>query len=185
MTTVGPNSAGNAASIADANEGWTLSAAVLSSSDDSYANVQTLATSGNTELLAATQFGFAIPASTINGITVEIEASDGGTSQDTAIDLVRLTKDGTTGVGSDLEVGSQALTLTDTYYTYGDAANLWGTTWTVSEINASTFGVLVRGLGVEAGNAGSIWIDHIRITVEYTAAGIPVKMASYRRRRAA
>ena len=54
---------------------------------------------------------------------------------------VSLTKDGTNPVGATKTV---ALLSTDATYTFGDAADLWGTTLSVAEVGASTFGLLVR-----------------------------------------
>lgn len=187
MTTTGPNSAGAGASIAGALQNWT-NPGNITSSNDSDARVANVTTGADTDLLAATQLGFSIAADqSILGITVEIEAADLGTLADTALSIVQLTKDGSTGVGSDLESGTQQLTLTDTYYTYGGAANLWGTTWTYAEVNASTFGVLIAARGIESGNAGFVDIDHVRITIthETAASGIATKMFQYRLRRAA
>jgi photosystem II stability/assembly factor-like uncharacterized protein len=54
----------------------------------------------------------------------------------------------------------------DAYTTYGGAADLWGTTLTVSDVNANNFGVVVSAT---RGNGAKSYVDHIRITVYYTA----------------
>lgn len=117
---------------------------------------------------------------------------------------VKLVKGGTI---SGNEKATGAVTTTDAYYTFGGAADLWGVTLTDTDVNASTFGVVVslKATGyatinatsrylkatnfsfsipsgatingitveVEANKFGAIVdarIDHIRITVDYTAA---------------
>lgn len=58
---------------------------------------------------------------------------------------------------------------TDTYLTYGSASDLWGTTWTATEINSSTF-----GMEFQADALNSIAsIDHVRMTVYYS---VPLDM---------
>lgn len=76
-----------------------------------------------------------------------------------------------------------ALTTSDAYVSYGGASDLWGTTWTPDDINASTFGVVfsTKQSGVishylEATNfnfaipAGAT-IDGILVEVEQKYAG--------------
>jgi hypothetical protein len=54
---------------------------------------------------------------------------------------IRLVKGGTI-VGSDYATASD-WTTTENTVTYGGATDLWGTTWTASDINDSTFGVVL------------------------------------------
>ena len=56
-------------------------------------------------------------------------------------DTAQLTKDGSTLVGTNL--GPGLYTETETTISLGGATNLWGTTWTPAEINASTFGFVI------------------------------------------
>jgi hypothetical protein len=53
--------------------------------------------------------------------------------------------------------------------TFGNATDLWGTTWTAAEINASGFGFGVQGAG--GSNGTTITMSGARITVHYTGAG--------------
>src|SRR3989344_4956624 len=96
------------------------------------------------DALALSNFGFSLPdGSTIDGFLVEIEgySPDGaGTGE---ISLVRLTKTDGTGTGSDLEPGANPMEGSDpaSYAdAYGDSTNLWGTTWSEAEVEASGFG---------------------------------------------
>ena len=134
-------------------------------------------------LLRATNFNMEVPAgATINGIKVEIErhyANGAVADYD-----VYLTKDSTTRVGDDKSTGQIFNLTTDTIVSFGGTADLWGTTWTVDEVNATTFGVLYKMQATGANADG--FVDFIRVTVYYTAGAglsIPVAMTNYRQRR--
>jgi len=113
-----------------------------------------------------TDFGFAIPSTaTILGITVKVEAGDyGGTS---CIGLIQLTKDGSARVGSNQEDNNGDLPNTPAVQTYGGTSSLWGATWTPTEINASTFGVHIAGLGKHATDS-ELYIDYVAVAVTYS-----------------
>lgn len=114
------------------------------------------------QYLRASQFQFGIGNdSTILGITVEIKrvASLLSATQDSA---VRLFKAGTP-VGTDHASGTSWPT-TAAFATYGGSADLWGTTWTPADINASGFGV---GLAATALLGVTASLDYIRLTVTY------------------
>jgi hypothetical protein len=57
------------------------------------------------------------------------------------------------------------------YKTWGGASELWGTTWTDSDINDSGFGA---GVSAQPTGAGNYWpfIDTVRITVYYSVPGL-------------
>lgn len=57
---------------------------------------------------------------------------------------VWLTKDGTTPVGTKKTLDLTTHTSENEFGTVGGAADLWGTTLTYSEVNASTFGLVIR-----------------------------------------
>lgn len=113
--------------------------------------------------LKATNFGFSIPAgSTINGIKVDIEQAldTGAYGIESAIRIVKA--DGS--IGSTNKATSAVLPSTDTYVTYGGASDLWGESWSSTDINDADFGVVVSFQGTD----GIMLVDHIRITVYYT-----------------
>ena len=115
-----------------------------------------------THYLKATNFGFTIPGgSVIDGIVVEVERKENSSSvcKDSRI---RIVKGGS--VGSTDKSSVTEWPTTDTYKTYGGAADLWGETWSSTDINDSTFGFALSALGVGFGTAQ---VDHIRITVYY------------------
>lgn len=50
------------------------------------------------------------------------------------------------------------------WQSFGAQDDLWGTTWTVAEINASTFGVLLDATGI----AQQYRVDAVRVTVFFS-----------------
>lgn len=166
----GPNSAGTGANSVDVNTDWT-STSDITSSNNLDANA---AGSGafTTDYLHATNFGFSIPASaTIDGIVVEIEKAFTSSGNDTGADNSVLIIKGGTRTGNDKALAGN-WTSTDAYYTYGTSSDLWGTTWTATDINSSTFGVALRAAASKAGgpDTNNFYVDHVRITVHYTPA---------------
>ena len=134
-------------------------------SDDVRTTATFVAIDQTSGALAGTQWGFSVPAAaTITGIIVEVERSS--LTANVAQDLsIYLTKNGSATVGLNKSVAPLWPT-TDAYQSYGGASDLWGTTWTAAEVNATTFGTLLSAF---ANDAGTARIDHVRITVHYTA----------------
>lgn len=117
--------------------------------------------------LKMTGFGFAIPSTaTILGFSVKVEGEGtDGTAANRSVEL-GLTKDGTTLSGT--RAASQNLNqTTDTTLTFGSGASLFGTTWTPAQVNATTFGVMLRAANT---NAGARNIDQVTVQVTYTNA---------------
>ncbi len=171
MVSQGPNSPSTAASIANgtvivwANPNNSLA------SDNSYS---TVANSGSdSEYLRVTNFGFSIPSgSTINGVVVEIEQKGSAAfSVSDGINSLTLNSHKLIKSGSPVGTSKRTNTMwsaTDGYVTYGSSSDLWGTTWTIAEINDSSFGF--QGSAHMYGKSlVTASIDHIRITVHYTA----------------
>lgn len=181
--TSGPNSPGTLADDATVGTVAWVNTSNASATD----NTNTTFTGGSapgthSHYLKATNFGFAIPTdATIYGIQMDVERSftdvsgssainDGGVFCSGAAGGVKIVKGGTIGT-TDMVTASTctAWTTTDTYVTYGSSASLWGETWTPADINASTFGVVMNATGFTGGAAPVAKIDHIRMTVYYTA----------------
>jgi len=142
------------------------------SSDDGYATATSEKENSYTHYLWAYIFNFNIPTSaTINGIKVEIERhASGVVGADYVVDnIVRLIKNGEV-VGDNKADDTTHWPSTDTYAVYGGSNDLWGTTWTPSNINSNEFGV---ALSVYLNGAVRVeaYVDHIRITVYYTIGG--------------
>lgn len=118
-----------------------------------------------TYYLKVSTFGFSIPTgATIDGIVVEVYRA-GSSTVDNSVKIVK----GGSVTGTDKATGTAWSTSPATY---GSSTDLWGTTWTAAEINASGFGVAVSA----AESAGQANLNHIRITVYYTeaASGNPI-----------
>lgn len=173
MASQGPLSPATIISETPGDTAWT-NPGFAGVSDGSYA---TCALSlSNTEFLKATACGFTIPAGArIDSIVVEVEKSESAPSANVLDLAVRIVKGGTV-CATDFAAIPEWPT-TDAYTTY--SPGLWGETWTDADINADTFGAAIQGFG----DAGSARVDHIRITVNYTAWALPAtveaKMPAY------
>jgi hypothetical protein len=133
----------------------------------------------NTSCLQATNFGFSIPAgSIITGIQVDIEkrrsVAAGGVIEDNGLRLIK----GGTVTGSDRANFGLNWPTTDTYSTYGGSSDLWGTTWTLAEVNAANFGCAFACISYTCGATMTSFVDHIRITVFYTPT-LPLEIGSF------
>jgi len=154
--------------------------AALSDGNVSSASATLSLFSANTQYLKATGFGFAIPgSSSITGIKVEVEKSATGitilaTVKDNSVKLVK----GGAIVGSDYaKTGNWS--STSSYFTYGANNDLWGTTWTRNDINASNFGVVFSAdINVLAAVFPSAQIDHIRMTVYFNTI-LPISIKQF------
>lgn len=173
MASQGPLSAGSSAAVDyHGSTDWQNINQVFSS-DNSKASVVMSAqdNAGSnyfSDYLYGTNHGFTIPVgATIDGVVAEVQCSDNFSPH--AIEYSRrLTKDGTTFVGAEKTAG-QTLSTTSTYYSCGGAADLWSTTLTYTEVNASTFGQMVQFTG-GASSGARVFVDHMRMTVYYTVA---------------
>jgi LPXTG-motif cell wall-anchored protein len=142
----------------------------ITTDDTSYATLS-ISNNGNSHYLNATNYGFSIPTgATINGIQVSIMRQSSSNSGGSSIndDVVQLIKGGT-------RVGTDKGTSTDWPTTmsvagYGSASDLWSTTWTPADINASNFGVALSGHNQSFTSSRTASVDYMQITVTYTAA---------------
>ena len=174
--TIADSTPGTVASVADAGTGCTNATTTdwgtminTETSDDAYA----IYGSGNffdasevSEEFQLSNFGISIPnGSTINGVTVGIERK--GTSADVQDRNVNLTKTAGVQIGANKAVAADWGT-TDATATYGSGSDLWGTTWSEAEIEATGFGLVIC-VQTLAGDTNAIAsIDLITITVTYT-----------------
>jgi hypothetical protein len=143
--------------------GWTSSGNVVSSNNQrASANVPA---NGVTANLDATNFGFSIPANaTITGIRATIEKS-ASNSSGVDDDDVYLLKAGAPS-GNDKASGTD-WDNSDEDFTYGGSTDLWGTTWTPAQVNASNFGVRLRA-DSDTSSSRTAYVDHIELRVYYT-----------------
>ncbi|HAF95606.1 MAG TPA: hypothetical protein DCG50_06125, partial [Elusimicrobia bacterium] len=148
--------------------GWTTPAYILQND-----SVLAIAPAGSAQSDIATAFGFAIPTdAVVQGITVYIAGfrENGGSGNFT----VSLTKNGSaaaTAAYAQSFPGTAKTTLST-----GAASDLWGTTWQPSELNASTFGIMV----LTADTKKVVSFDWVGISVTYLPApGSPAVSAVY------
>lgn len=135
-------------------------------SDNVHASVS-LANFAHSRCLNATQFGFAIPAgSTINGIQVRVEEDTSASNSILNDTNFKLLKAGVP-VGT-RKTSPPYFPTTEAYVTYGNSTDLWGTTWTVDEINNTGFGMSVQVSNDGGGPTLVATVDHITIEVFYT-----------------
>lgn len=181
MASQGPNSGGTFANETSiGTQAWT-SPSNAASSNNSYV---TATSSGTGEWLTnyikATNFGFSIPGgATIDGIIVEVErkALTNNGTQFIVDNSVKLVKGGTISGSEKADTSTKWLT-SDTYKTYGSSTDLWGLTWTDSDINSSTFGVVFSAdIEKQFKFHETASVDHVRITVHYTTGGGPAASA--------
>lgn len=143
------------------------------SSNNTYATYTSF--SSQSYYLKATNFGFSIPVgSTIDGIVVEIErkaSRSDGLNNCRDIDVKLVKSSGTFGTINKAATGTNWPT-SDTIASYGSSSDLWGETWSASDINSSNFGVGLRAFTtIDLSCTASV--DSFAITVYYTAGAGP------------
>jgi hypothetical protein len=155
---------------------WSTPANAASSND---VRTQSSIGSGSvSHYLKCTGFGFTIPeGSVINGIVVGIERSEsaigGGNVVDNSVKIVQ----GGAILGSEKKTFT-SWTTTDTYENHGTGlTDLFGLTWTATQINDSGFGVAISAKETTGTDPKTARIDHVRITVYYTPS-IPISASS-------
>jgi hypothetical protein len=159
--------------------GWTNSTNVFTSNSVYATNA--ISSYGTGATLQATGFGFSIPSTAIiKGITVSVvrKASTSFTLQDSSVYLLK--SGSQTGTNHAV---SGTWSTSNTTKDYGSTSDLWGTTWTAANINASNFGVkFVARAGSSSATAS---VDYITVTVTYSddtngvgTAGTPIAEAN-------
>lgn len=148
--------------------------------DGVYADTGVMAKSEVSNYLKATNFGFAIPdGSTIQGIKVEIDRKEGNTQaaggiKDSEVKIVKA--DGTIGATNKANT-TDFWPTTEAIAIYGSVSDLWGETWTTTDINDIDFGVVIAGVNTKVSGGGateSAQVDFIRITITYGPPAITV-----------
>lgn len=171
-----PASCANDASIGTVN--WTNPGNTLSS-NNSYATAGVAGAGTTTSYLRCTGYGFTLPPNaTINGITVSIErrssSAGAGGARDAA---VRAVQGGV--IGTEDRSSGTNYTTADLTEDHGGATDLWGLTWTSTDINAADFGAAFAARK-NAGGGGTftLSVDVISITVDYTPDTTPPVVVS-------
>jgi hypothetical protein len=140
-------------------------------SDNTYSTVGDGASvQGTSKYLLVSGFGFSIPIdATVTGITVSLESKS--LSNDAFVNhyRARIVKAGSIGSTD------KTVTWSDTENTQnlGGSSDLWGETWTISDINDPTTGFAIAVTLTDAGSPNSIaYIDRITMTVSYSGGSV-------------
>jgi hypothetical protein len=176
MAYVGPNSPSTAADDSSLSGDTWSNPNNAKAADASYATV-TDTNPNHTHYLKTTNYGFSIPAgSDIQGIVVEVlrHASSNGVNNVTDYVVKIVKSDGSIGVANKADTLSLWPT-SDAYATYGGAADLWGETWTASNINSSNFGVAFSA-NLIPDTSVTAFVDFIRVTVYYSIGADPTNL---------
>jgi len=136
--------------------------------DSSYARTNPEIGPTSKKSIYISQFGFAIPAgATINGIIHRVDHR--GESTNICRETLQLTKTAGVGQGTD-KWNRQNLTTSFVSQYDGTGTDLWGSSWTVSEINASGFGSFMEHYNSHASGTRYCDIEFASIDVYYTPA---------------
>lgn len=155
--------AGAGATVSGSDTAWTNASNITA--DDNVVAKVTFASSGNTNALKGSSFGLSIPSSAIiTGIEPQFQLLRGPLATAT-ITSINIGKDDST-LATPVTPGT-GITSTMLNYTAGGDGSLWGLTWTVSEVEASTF--QIRLICAFTGT-GTIQCDAAWVKVYYTAS---------------
>jgi Tfp pilus assembly protein PilX len=163
--------------------GWTNSTNVFTSNnvDASVA----LAANAQSANLDVTGFGFSIPSgATIVGIEADVERAASNSSSIQDVNVLLLKGGSTSGISE--HASGSSWPTSDTVRTYGSTSDLWGTTWTTANINASNFGIRLKVKNLNTSSSRTAFVDHVNLTVYYQptpttsigSAGTPLSKAS-------
>ena len=165
----GPTAAADDAAVGTV--AWSSAASALQLDVVRATAVAVPAVSGVTHYLVLTGFGFALPSdATVLGIRVQTYAGAGATSAH-RWNAVRLVKGGVISGDDKFAENTTALSTTDRFDSFGDAADLWGQAWTYADVNASTFGVALSMKNLHATTTTDARIDFANIVVAYSRPG--------------
>lgn len=142
----------------------------LGANDATYATVALSTSIDHSYNASTTNYGFSVPAgSTINGIVVEITRKASTVTPAAVDNFVQLIKAGTPQ-GTNKANFVTPYTTSDVTASYGSSSDIWGLSFTSSDINASNFGVLYGVANTDIGLV-TVSADSVRITVYYTIPG--------------
>jgi hypothetical protein len=146
----------------------------VNANDNNYTSVTGFGTAFS-QTLSATNFGFTLPTdASIKGIQVSIgRFRSGGSTGEIQDNSLRLIKGGSV-TGNNNGATSVNWPTSETVASYGTTTDLWGSSWNVSDINASNFGVALvvdntntfSFLGTRTAN-----IDYIQVSITYAVPG--------------
>lgn len=143
-------------------------------SDDLRATSNNLSNGDVTNYIIATGFGFNIPStSVIDGIKVTVELSDDAGVGGIKDNLVYIVKGGVIS-GTNLSK-STAWPNADASRNYGGTSNLWGLSWSYTDINSVNFGIAISAYRASGAGTNNAKIDHIEMTISYSST-MPIEL---------
>lgn len=160
-------------------EAW-ANPSYITADDGTYASGAAAAKDEQMNYLKGSSFGFSIPAgSQIDGIELRVQAKDASGAALSKLTHAIVGKSDST-LGSDLISTDVSLTTSDVNYTYGSSTEKWGLTWTVDDVNASTFqGRISANAGGTFGIGGDAVVDAMWINVYYTLPPLTASKGSF------
>jgi len=172
-TTTPATNAGTGANVSGTGTVDWANPTFITADDTSYASASLTGVNLTSKYLEGTQYGFAVPSNAfILGIVVTIGRYEGGSSPayfDVRDSTVRLLKAGVITGNNKAATGTEWPTGAPAAAIYGTTADLWGTTWTPEDINASNFGV---ALSVISDVNRIAYVDYMQISVTYSVTMI-------------
>lgn len=156
----------NGVSVNGGGSGWNSPTSIVAGGG-SFASCN-LAAGASSQFLVAKNFGFTTgdvgDNESITGVKVRVnvkaDASGGG--EDVHELTIRLTTNGSTGVGSNKAAGA-AWPTSATFNEYGDSSDLWGTSLTPEDVRSANFGVIIQaknfGASANVGYVGNVSIE--------------------------
>ena len=157
------------AAVDDASIGtraWTAPGGALAAGG-SEATVSAMVYPQVTHYLRVSGFGFSgLPAASPSGILLEVKRSSGFLGFAIADNAVRLVKNGQIG-STDRSAG--AWDTTSAYHAYGGPNDLWGTTWSPTELSSPAFGAAISADYPFPSGNDTASVDHVRMTILYGA----------------
>lgn len=148
---------------AGAGQNWTNSNNITAA--DAAVATTTVSFNNNSPYLYASNFGFSIPTgATITGIQARITRRGSNLTNGVRDVDVYVTPTGTPAGTNLAQATIWPTSLTQAIY--GTSTSLWGQTWTPAQINATTFGVLVRVTAPFANRVAAV--DFVDVIVHYS-----------------
>lgn len=118
-----------------------------------------------------TNSAFSVPAgASIDGFKLRIKGYQSSGSDGSYFIHVKMVIGGTI-TGTDQGGIANTLPATNSYTTFGSNSNLWGTTPTVAQVNATDFGVVFSVQDIDNSDQAVLDIDFPELTVYYTPSG--------------
>jgi hypothetical protein len=156
-------------------EAWIDSSKAIDQNDeDAFVSFNT-ATEIGSNWLRLTDFDYFLPTgATVLGILVEIDRKS--TLTDSIWDGSIFLRNSLGQVGEDKAMGGYWDPIdNDEYDSYGGPTDLWGTTWSVADINSADFGldIFVNSSGLVTTEAR---IDYVRITIYYSTSSSEIEI---------